>query len=134
MVTAADLVQREPDCVRSSDSLTEVARKFRDLGVCALPACHENGAFEGTVTCWSIVHDCLALGRDPDAMTAADLLGVRPPTVEAGSSPEEVLVAMTQHHSRSMTVVHDGRLVGVLSQADVVRAVPTLALGRWPRT
>ncbi|HET7475043.1 MAG TPA: CBS domain-containing protein [Dermatophilaceae bacterium] len=135
MLTARDLVQQDSGRVRATDTLIQVATKMRDLEVCSVPACDGDDAFYGNVTCQSIVHDCLARGLDPTTMTAADLLhgssaAVGPTVaVEGGSSPEEVLVAMARYDLDALTVVEHGRLVGVVRQADVVYAVPAMAIG-----
>lgn len=128
--TARELLHANPDCVNGDDTLVTVARRLRELDACALPICVDDDVYHGSVTCRSIVYDCVAAGLDPSRTTAADVARGPSDAVQADSTPEEVMIAMVSRGARSVHVVDNGRLVGVLSRADLVTAVPTLATNR----
>ena len=64
---------------------------------------------------------CLADGRDPASMTAADMAQGRPFVVDADADAGDVLRSMTEHRVKRMPVIDDHRLVGMISEADLAR-------------
>ena len=50
---------------------------MRDLNVCALPICGEDDKLTGILTDRDIVVKCIAVGKDPAKMTAAELARVK---------------------------------------------------------
>lgn len=61
--------------------------------------------------------------------TARDVMSANLVSVPETASVEEVARLMEQHHVRRVPVVQDGRLVGIVSRADLLRAIlrPTAA-------
>ena len=55
MTTARDIMTIHAECARSTDTLTDAARKMRDLGVGALPICGEDDRLKGMITDRDIV-------------------------------------------------------------------------------
>ena len=64
---------------------------------------------------------CVAEGRDPATMRAADLAQGQVVWVDAASAIKDVLVEMETHRVKRLPVIEDHRLVGVISEADLAR-------------
>jgi CBS domain-containing protein len=129
MTTARDLMTKGAECVQSTETLVDAARKLRDLDVGALPICGEDDRLQGVLTDRDIVVRCIADGRNPADVRAADLAQGKPVTIGADDSAEEALQVMSQHQVRRLPVIDGHQLVGMLSQADVARALPSAQVG-----
>ena len=129
MPNARDLMTPGAECVGENETLVDAARKMRDLDVGALPICGEDERLKGVLTDRDIVVRCLADGGDPQQTRAGDLAQGKPVTIGADDSAEEALRTMSEHQVRRLPVIDGHRLVGMLTQADVARALPSSAVG-----
>ncbi|MEU4195471.1 CBS domain-containing protein [Kribbella sp. NPDC026611] len=127
MTSARELMTPGVECVGENESLVDAARKLRDLDVGALPICGEDNRLKGVLTDRDIVVKCIADGGDPAQTTAGSLGEGKPVTIGADDSIEEALRTMEQHQVRRLPVIDGHELVGMLAQADVVKALPQQA-------
>jgi len=63
----------------------------------------------------------VAEGRDPDETLVKDVATSSLITVDPEDDFDEAMRQMARHQVRRLAVVRDGRLVGVVAQADVAR-------------
>ena len=129
MTTARDIMTEGTECVATGDTLVDAARKMRDLDVGALPICGDDGKLAGMVTDRDIVVRCIADSGDPSSVTVESLGLDEVVTVGADDDVEEVLRTMTDHQVRRLPVIDGTSLVGMVTQADVARALPAEAVG-----
>jgi CBS domain-containing protein len=116
--------------VNSTETLVEAARKMRDLKVGALPICGEDQRLKGMLTDRDIVVKCIAGARDPNAVRAGDLAQGKPVTIGADDSAEETRKTMAKYQVRRLPVIDGHKLVGIVAQADVARALPNDVVGQ----
>jgi len=121
VTTARDMMHLGAQCIGEHESMADPARMMRDLGVGSLPICGDDQRLKGIITDRDIVVRCLADGRDPASMTAADMAQGRPFVVDADADAGDVLRSMTEHRVKRMPVIDDHRLVGMISEADLAR-------------
>ena len=82
----------------------------------------ENGRLTGMVTDRDIAIRVVAEGRDPQSTPVREVASKDLVTVDPQQDLDEALRLMAQHQVRRLPVVEeDGRLVGVVAQADVAR-------------
>ncbi|HVV20954.1 MAG TPA: CBS domain-containing protein [Pseudonocardiaceae bacterium] len=130
MTTARDIMTRDVACVRSSETVLDASRKMADLSVGALPVCGEDNRLAGMITDRDIVVHVLAEGKDPRAVHAGEVAGgVEVVTIGADDQAEEILRTMTTHKVRRLPVIDGHDLVGIVSQADVARALDNPKVG-----
>jgi len=129
MTTAREIMSDDVRCVQENQSLQEAAQMMKEMGVGALPVCGEDDRLKGMVTDRDIVVECVASGGDPASTTAGQLADGKPVTIGADDSVEEALSTMAQHQVRRLPVIDGHRLVGIVSQADVARALPEDRVG-----
>lgn len=129
MTTAREIMTSHAECAKTTDTLTEAARKMRDLDVGALPICGEDDRLKGMITDRDIVVRCVAEGGDPDTMRVEQLAEGKPVTIGADDSVEEALHTMMQYDVRRLPVIDGHELVGMVSQADVARNLPEEKVG-----
>jgi CBS domain-containing protein len=129
MTTARDIMTSHAECAKSTDTLTEAARKMRDLGVGALPICGEDDRLKGINPARDIVVRCTPDGDDPSSMRVDELAEGKPVTIGADDSVEEALHTMMQYDVRRLPVIDGHELVGMVSQADIARNLPEDKVG-----
>jgi CBS domain-containing protein len=124
MTTARDITHVGAECVYEHETLTQAARRMRDLDVGALPICGDDHRLTGIITDRDIVIRCVAAGRDPETVTAGDPALARPYTADADADVSQVLQVMEEHRIRRLPVTDSHRLVGMISEADVAQHLP----------
>jgi CBS domain-containing protein len=114
--------------VSPSDSLTDAAVAMRDEDVGSLPVV-EGDRVVGIVTDRDIVVRAVAERADPQALKVGDVSSGDPVTIQPEEDLDEALELMASHRIRRLPVVEDGRLVGVVAQADVALEAKEKAAG-----
>ncbi|MGQ0719135.1 MAG: CBS domain-containing protein [Pseudonocardiales bacterium] len=129
MTAAREIMTPNPTCVRASETVHEAAKRMAELGVGALPICGEDNKLKGMITDRDIVVKVLAAGHDPRAVHAGELGQGEAVTIGADDDAEEILATMANYQVRRLPVIDGHDLVGVVSQADVARAIPDPKVG-----
>jgi CBS domain-containing protein len=97
------------------------AKMMRDEDVGLAPIV-EGKRLVGTLTDRDIAVRVVAEGKDPQTTMVRDVASTDIVTVDPEQDFDEALRLMAQHQVRRLPVVEeDGRLVGVVAQADVAR-------------
>lgn len=130
MTIARDIMTPAPRCIGENDSLSIAASIMSEFDVGALPICGEDRRLKGMLTDRDIVIKAVAPGLDPETTPTRDLANGTPITVEAADDVSVALERMREHQIRRLPVIEDHRLVGILSQADVARALSAEQTGR----
>lgn len=129
MTTAREIMTTGKDCVRTEETAADAGRAMSRLGVGALPICGKDDKIKGVVTDRDLVTKVLAAGRDAGTFPAGDLNQQEAVTVGAEDSAQDVLATMTRHQVRRLPVIDQGKLVGMISMADVAAALPNPQVG-----
>lgn len=129
MTTAREIMTGGAECARTTDTVADAARKMRDLGVGALPICGEDDKLAGVITDRDIVLRCVADAHDVEEMTVQEYADGKPVTIGADDDVEEALRTMMDHELRRLPVIDGHDLVGMLTQADLARALPADKVG-----
>jgi CBS domain-containing protein len=129
MTRAREIMTPDPACVSSSQSIREAAQLMADKGIGAVPICGEDNRLKGMITDRDIVVKVLAEGKDPRAVTAGELAQGEAVTIGADDDANEIMKTMAEHKVRRLPVIDGHRLVGVVSQADVAKALPNPQVG-----
>ncbi|UJW28254.1 CBS domain-containing protein [Saccharothrix sp. AJ9571] len=129
MTKAREIMSGGAECVQTSETALDAARKLADLNVGAMPICGEDNRLKGMLTDRDIVVKVLAEGKDPGAVKVGELAQGEAVTIGADDDAEEILRTMSEHQVRRLPVIDGHDLIGVVSQADVARALPNPATG-----
>jgi CBS domain-containing protein len=126
---ARDVMSPDAKCVGENDSITDAAKKLAELNVGSMPICGEDNRLKGMLTDRDIVVKVLAEGKDPRSVTAGELAQGEAVTIGADDEATEIMTTMSQHKVRRLPVIDGHTLVGIISQADVARALPEPQVG-----
>ncbi len=114
-----DVMTSDPRSVEPSTTVADAAQLLKSQDVGSLPIV-EDGRLLGMLTDRDIVLRVVAEGKDPQATHVGDVASRALVTVDPQQSLEEALRLMAKHQVRRLPVVEeDGRLVGIVAQADV---------------
>ena len=127
--SAKDVMTQDAQCVGEKDSVLDAAKRLAELDVGAMPICGDDNRLKGMVTDRDIVVKVLAEGKDPANTTAGELGEGKPVTIGADDSVDEALQTMTEHKVRRLPVIDGHDLVGIVSQADLARAIDEEKVG-----
>lgn len=126
--TIADAMSRDVVAVLPSDSAEEAARLMQQHDVGSIPVV-SGGQLKGILTDRDIVLRCIAEGRDPKSVKAADVMSSELTVVTPQQTLQDAASIMATEQIRRLPVVQDGHLEGMISLADIARrhAGPELA-------
>jgi len=111
----------DPRTVGANQTVIEAAQAMRDDDVGLVPVV-EGDRLVGTLTDRDIAIRVVAEGQDPRSTTVREVASTDLVTVNPHQELGEALRLMAQHQVRRLPIVEeDGRLVGIVAQADVAR-------------
>ncbi len=113
-----DRMRKELIIVNPSAAITEAARKMRDECVGAILVV-EGEALKGILTDRDVALAVAAEGKNPDTTRASDIMASEPKTIDSGQHIETALRLMREANVRRLPVIENGKLVGLLSMADL---------------
>lgn len=147
MLTAADIMTRRVITAHPEDSVAKIARLLSDNDISALPICDAQGTVVGMLSEGDLIRpfgqehtskrawwlNLLADGTDlapaflecikVENHPARDLM-VTPVLIAApDTSVPELADVLASHHIKRLPIVENGKLVGIVSRADLVRAI-----------
>jgi CBS domain-containing protein len=119
-----------PCSIDADKSVAYAAKMMKDEDVGLAPIV-EGNKLVGTVTDRDIALRVVAAGKDPETTMVKEIATKEVVTVDPNQDLGEAMRLMAQHQVRRLPVVEeDGRLVGVLAQADVAQDAPAEQTGR----
>jgi CBS domain-containing protein len=115
-----DLMTSNPVTCESSASVLDAAKQMAQQDVGPIPVV-ENDQLAGIVTDRDIVVRVVAEGRDPSSTTVGEIASKDLETVSPDEELDSALRKMASAQVRRLPVVENGRVVGIVAQADVAR-------------
>ena len=113
-----DVMTSNPCTIDAGKPVSYAAKMMKDEDVGLAPVV-EGDRLVGTLTDRDIVVRVVAEGGDPQAVLVREVASTDVVTVDPQQDLDEALKVMARHQVRRLPVVEDGRLVGVVAQADV---------------
>ena len=113
-----DAMTEDPRSIGASASVVEAARLMREGHIGSLPVT-EDEQLVGMITDRDITTRVVAESAAPETTSVGDVYSRDLISVEPDHDLEEALELMARHQVRRLPVVENGRLVGVVAQADI---------------
>lgn len=109
-----------PTIVDVGTPVREVAQKLGQQNIGGVIVCDSDRRPQGMVTDRDLAIQVVAKGRDPNEVTAGDLVGPSEMiTIDADDSIELVVQTMKEHAVRRLPVIDGHEVIGIVSQADL---------------
>jgi len=106
---------------KTNASCTSLVHKMLSGFLSGLPVIDDHGHVIGVVTEFDILK-VLRNGENGLSAVAKDIMTKEPICLEANDTVDEAIELMTRHHIIRIPVVSAGKLVGIVSRTDVLRA------------
>ncbi len=113
---------REAYAVSPEASVLDAVRMMAEREVGALLVM-EGERLEGIVSERDYARKVVLLGRSSGATTVREIMTADVVVADPERSVQQCMSAMTEHRIRHLPVVDDGRVIGVVSIGDLVKAV-----------
>jgi CBS domain-containing protein len=126
--TVSQAMTATPRSIESGESVVEAARLMASENVGSLPVV-DGDQLVGIVTDRDLVLQVLAKDLDPSKVTISEVASENPVVAKPDEPLDAALQRMAQEQIRRLPVVDDGRLVGILAQADVAREARPASTG-----
>lgn len=123
---AADVMTDNPETVTADTPLMEAARKMRELDVGIIPVVESESSrrLRGVITDRDIAVRAVAEGKDANSTTVGDVMTSRVQTCNKNDTLRDVMEVMESEQVRRVPITdREGRLVGIIAQADVAMDV-----------
>jgi CBS domain-containing protein len=113
-----DAMTENPSSIDSAASVVEAARLMREQQVGSLPIT-DGDNLVGMITDRDITTSVVAEAADPQSTSVGNVCSREPISVEPDKNLDEAVQLMASNQVRRLPVVEDGKLVGIVAQADV---------------
>ena len=127
--TVREAMTASPTVVSSDTTVVEAARAMTTENVGSLPVVDEE-KLVGIVTDRDLVTNVLAKDLDPHKVPVSDVATENPVFVGPEDRLDTALQRMAEKQVRRLPVVEEGRLIGILAQADVAQSAKAESTGR----
>jgi len=114
-----DLMTTGISCVRPEASLIQAAKQMKQENIGSIPVCNDKGEVLGIVTDRDIV--IRALSEDSQKNTVAEIMTTAIISATPNMNTHEAALLLSKYQIRRLPVVSSGKLVGMLSIADIAR-------------
>jgi CBS domain-containing protein len=121
-VRASEIMTENPETLTPNATLADAARKMRDLNVGIIPVIEsqENRRLKGVITDRDIAIRAVAEGKDANNTKVSDVMTTDVETCNKNDSVRDILNVMQREQVRRVPITdREGRLVGIVAQADV---------------
>jgi len=130
MPQVRELMTKSPRTVRPDDTAVDAARLMRDEDAGIAPIA-EDDRLVGVVTDRDIAIRIVAEAKDPGSTKVTEIASQNLVTIDPQQDLDEALRLMAKHQVRRLPVVEeDGKLVGILAQADVAKHAEPARTGK----
>lgn len=118
-MSVKQLMNKEIVTVLTSSTLYEIAQKMREFSVGSVLVCEEGWKLKGIVTDRDIALAVAADSKDAKATFAYEVMTADPISITSDADTDSALRIMNRAHIRRLPVTENGKLVGLLSSADL---------------
>jgi len=116
----SDLMTPNPCAIEADKPVAHAAKMMKEENVGLAPVV-DGDRLVGTLTDRDIVTRVVAEGKDPQTVPVREVASTDVVTIDPQQDLDEALRLMASNQVRRLLVEEDGRLVGVVAQADIAR-------------
>ena len=126
MKTCQEVMTSNPVCCLPDETVNQVALKMKSEGVGSIPIIKNRNSYElvGILTDRDLALKVVATCRNPTKMKISEVMRPNPFTCLQSDDLQIALDVMAVHQVRRIPVIDgNGRIVGIISQADVATRI-----------
>jgi CBS domain-containing protein len=115
-----EVMNRNVKTVRPEDTIMIAAQAMNQYHIGSLVVVSGPGEVVGIVTERDILSEVVATGKCADAVRVSDIMTPNIITISPERTLEEAADIMTENRIKKLPVVHNGRLLGIVSATDLI--------------
>lgn len=112
---AKDVMTPNVITVREDNSIEDAARLLSRHRISGMPVVDKNGTLAGLITEYDLI--------SKEGKTVADIMSRNVISIGADTEVEAIAHMLTSQHIRRVPVIDNGKVVGIVSRADLVRQI-----------
>ena len=116
---ARKIMQKELVTIQPSSTMFDAAVKMKKYNVGSILVVEDGSKLTGILTDRDIAMTVAADSRDPRWISVSDVMTADPRTVNSNTEVDSALRIMNTAHIHRLPVTENGKLVGLLSSADL---------------
>ncbi len=120
-----DVMTKSVKTVQTGSTVREAVQKMNKFDIGSIVVM-DNKRPVGIITERDILRKIVEQGIDPSVVKANDIMSYPLITAEPDQSIEEAAKLMAKKGIKKLPVVEDGRLVGIVTSMDIMKAAPKL--------
>lgn len=129
-----DVMTGSPSCCKPTDNIGAVAKLMLDRDCGEIPVC-DGTKLVGVITDRDITCRVVAVGKSPAAVRVSEAMTRNVVTIGENETLADGLELMEEELVRRLPVIDgSGKIVGIVSQADLIAKSPTLKVARSLKT
>jgi CBS domain-containing protein len=118
---AREIMMRPVIAANKTTWVRDVAMQMLIGGFSGMPVAEPDGTLLGVITEFDVIR-AIRRGRSPEATTVEEIMSDEVISVDVNESTDKVMTLMDTAHILRVPVTDDGKLVGVISRPDILRA------------
>jgi len=124
-VKVLDAMTREPISISPDKNIEECAKLMLKKGVGGIVIVDGN-KIKGIITEKDLVERVIAKNLDPKKVKVSDIMSKKIIGIKPDIDIYDALIKMRDSNVRRLPVIHDDRLVGLLTEKDILKIEPSL--------
>jgi CBS domain-containing protein len=115
-----EVMNRNVKTVRPEDTVKDAANIMNERRIGSLVVVSGTGEVVGILTERDILTDVVATGKSADEVKISEIMTPNIVTITPDRTLEEAADVMTENKIKKLPVVHEGRLVGIITATDLI--------------
>ncbi len=115
-----EVMSRDVKTIRPIDTVKQAATIMNENRIGSLIVISGTGELKGIVTERDILTDVVAEGKDSNTMKVEEIMTKELITISPDKTLEEAADLMTEKKIKKLPIVHEGKLIGIVTATDLV--------------
>jgi len=124
-IRVEDAMTKNVITVSPEESVINLAKKMRDNDIGSMLVC-KDGKLLGLITSEDLIKRVLIPNKDPETLKAKDIMTKKLITTTPDEDLVDAIHVMIDNGIKRLPVVEDDKVVGILTDGDILRIAPNL--------
>ena len=133
-ITVGDIASSPVYTLPKTETVTAAAKEMELHGIGSIVVVNSTGKTIGIVTERDIITRVVARGKDPDSTRLEEVMSSPLIKIDYGKNVMKALDSMRLHKVRRLGVVKEDKLVGIVTERDIISTVPTILEEYYEKT
>jgi len=125
-ITVGDIATTPVYTINKTQSVEEAAKEMDLRGISSIVVVNSSNNYVGLVTEKDIVTKVVAKGLDPKKVKVEEIMSSPLITIDYNKDLEKALDAMRLHKIHKLGVVKNDKLVGIITERDIITTMPAI--------